>query len=380
MPLPRTLSRRQALRLALSLPPALLLLRIARHHRLPPAPADPLLPPPPGPDLPPLTVPVPEPETGLPITFPTPQTALHDLENPAVYMPTASGRVISAHYGSTRTNNAGRATFHEGTDIGPTRRDRRQNALDEIFAVADGTVAHINRIAGNSTYGIYVVLTHEEENFGTYYTLYAHLASVPRSLRTGQHAPRGTPIGIMGHTSSFGIPVQRAHLHFEVGLILNSRFNTWYRSKKRTPDHGSYHGHNLTGLDPLTLLLNLSPDHDNARYSIARTLAETPAAWSLAFHAPGIPDLFRRHPSLWDGSSFSGGTLVIDLSESGTPLRGRPAAPGEAPSVTRTRPAVLSVNPDVLGRNGRRMIHKRGSAWSLTQSGAEWLEILTYRA
>ncbi|MCC5844151.1 MAG: M23 family metallopeptidase [Verrucomicrobia bacterium] len=375
------LNRIRGARAALILVPGILLIALSRHHRRPVAPpasesesaAQPV-------PLPELILPVPEPERGLLITFPTPQTALQNLEDPSVYMPTASGRVISAHYGSTRTNNAGRAVFHEGVDIGPTRRDRRGHALDEIFAVSDGQIAYINRIAGNSTYGVYIVLTHEEEDFGTYYTLYAHLTSVPRELRAGQAVQRGDVIGIMGHTSSFSIPPQRAHLHFEVGMILNQHFHAWYRAKQRTPNHGTYHGHNLNGLNPMLLLLKLDPETDNTRFSIAEAIEETQTAFTLALHATGQLDYFRRHPTLWEGPSFSGGIMVLELCEAGTPLRGRAATAEEGQHVTRSRPQVLDVDTTVLGRNGRRQIQRSGNTWQLTPAGSEHLEILTYRA
>lgn len=375
------LSPRSVLRAALILIPGISLVAVSRHHhRAPHLPHDPAPTPSQVLSLPDVVLPVPEPQRGLLITFPTPQTAIQDLEDPSVFMPTASGRVISAHYGSTRTNAAGRATFHEGTDIGPVRRDRRGHALDQIFAVADGEIAYINRIAGNSTYGLYVVLTHEEEDFGTFYTLYAHLASVPRDLRAGQSVPRGEVIGIMGHSSSFHIPPQRAHLHFEVGMILNRQFATWYRAKQRTPDHGTFHGHNLNGINPLLLLLRLNPENDTPRFSIAEALKDTPTAFTLALHTPGQPDYFRRHPTLWEGPAFTGPVMVIDFCEAGTPLRGRNATEEEARNVTSTRPAVLEVNTEVLGRNGRRQIQQSGNTWQLTPAGREHLEILTYRA
>ncbi|MCC5847939.1 MAG: M23 family metallopeptidase [Verrucomicrobia bacterium] len=324
-----------------------------------------------------VTVDIPDAPRGLRYTFPTPQTNLQDLENPAVYMPTASGRVISAHYGSTRTNSAGRAVFHEGVDIAPTRRDRAQNALDPIFAVADGIVAYANRIAGNSTYGIYVVLTHEDE-FGVFYTLYSHLSSVASGLQPGQVILKGEPLGVMGHTSSFGIPVQRAHLHFEIGVINNAHFDVWYRGKQRTPNHGNWHGHNLTGIDPLLLLLRLDPEKET-RFSMLDAIGELPVAYSLAFQAPGQLDYFRRHPMLWEDEPFTGGVMVVDFCQAGTPLSGRSATEDEARGVTSRNPKVLETH-EALGRNGRRKIARSGNNWTLTTWGNEWLEILLYRA
>ncbi|MEM7395078.1 MAG: hypothetical protein AAF492_22330, partial [Verrucomicrobiota bacterium] len=98
----------------------------------------------------------------LTIGFPTAQTNLTRRMDKTVFMPTGSGRVMSAHYGSTRTDSSGRPSFHEGVDIGPMARDRRGRATDKILAVADGTVAYANRRSGNSNYGIYIVLEHED--------------------------------------------------------------------------------------------------------------------------------------------------------------------------------------------------------------------------
>ncbi len=379
-----TFSRPIALRVALISIPLVLLIALPQHHRQSPQPTRPQIQAgaetrlsSPSADWA-VTVDIPEAPRGLRYSFPTPQTNLHDLENPAVYMPTGSGRVISAHYGSTRTNSAGRPVFHEGVDIAPTRRDRAQNALDPIFAVADGIVAYANRIAGNSTYGIYVVLTHEDE-FGQFYTLYSHLSSVESGLRPGQVILKGEPLGVMGHTSSFGIPVQRAHLHFEIGVINNMHFDTWYRGKQRTPNHGNWHGHNLTGIDPMLLLLRLDPETET-RFSMLDAIGELPVAYSLAFHAPGQLDYFRRHPMLWEDAPFGGGVMVVDFCQAGTPLSGRAATEEEARGVTARNPKVLETHAEALGRNGRRKIARSGNNWTLTSWGSEWLEILLYRA
>lgn len=361
----------------------LLLTAIGRHHRQPLVSnlfstmpellteEDLRLPEPPEPE--------PPSRRGLRFTFPTPQTRLRDVEDPAVFMPTASGRIISAFYGSTRTNSAGGAVFHEGVDIGPMRRDRRNHALDEIFAIAEGRVAYIQPHHGNSTYGAYIVLMHQEEEFGEFYTLYAHLARIHPDLRVGQRVAKGQEIAIMGHSSSFHIPPARAHLHLEIGTMVNQHFQTWYRGKQRTPDHGNYHGHNLTGIDPLPLLLLLEPDQD-VRFSVLNALLETPVAWRKVVHSPGLPDYFRRHPALWSGGPFSGGAIVLSFSEGGVILHGRPASAEEAAGVTAARPRVLDWDPAVLGRNGRRLIRTRGSTAEITPSGMEFLEIVLFRA
>ena len=293
-------------------------------------------------------------------------------------MPTGSGRVVSAAYGSTRTDSRGRARFHEGVDIGPTSW-RAGRAEDDIFAMAHGTVAYIQRSAGGSSYGIYVVLDHADP-VGTLYTLYAHLASVPPSLKEGQSIRRGQVIGKMGHSSSLGIPRQRSHLHLEIGLRLNSRFSEMYRARGRSNPHGDNHGHNLFGFDSRRVLFSLE-DRDPTRFSALASLQREVPAWRIVIRTSKKPDFFHRHPKLWtsDGNtSFQ--AIVVDVHESGLPLWGRPARGGEIAELETKPYHIAGVNQTVLGRNGRRHVIKQGDTWVLGSSGDAWRTLLLHGA
>lgn len=311
------------------------------------------------------------PVTLLRYGFPTAQTNLHLTNDASVFMPTASGRVVSALYGSVRTRQSGPA-FHEGIDIAPLQRDRRGRATDAVLAVAEGRVAYANRHAGRSNYGIYVVLEHDDP-VGTIYSLYAHLASVSRSLQVNQHVQRGDVLGIMGNTPASIIPVARSHLHFEIGMIQTSRFTSWTREQGMQNLHGLHHGWNLTGIDPL---LVFQTPCETRSFSMLATLKETPVAVTLLIHTPRPLDYFERYPALWKAERPPRGTLVLELSEGGVVLSGRFATEQE-----RSRhqpPAVLSVNSDVLGRNGLRLVVPRGNGWTLGRQGERWLHILTH--
>jgi len=320
----------------------------------------------------------PTPEPGLVYGPPTPQTAWDETDNPSVYMPTGSGRVASAGYGSVRTRSSGRASFHEGVDIAPVNRDRAGRALDDVFAVAKGEVAYINRVAGNSSFGKYVVLTHDDP-VGEVITLYAHLASAADGLREGDSVTRGQVIGRMGHTSTLGIPRRRSHLHLETGMLLNSRFNRWYASEGLSPDHDIYHGYNLAGLDPMNLLSRLA-NRETTRFSFLQTIKDTPVAWRILLPASRRPDYFDRYPALWEGEDFTGDAVVLDVSESGVPLAGRNPTPEERARLGSDSHLVLDVNEEALGRNGLRHIVPRGDGWRLARNGERWRDILMYGA
>ena len=309
------------------------------------------------------------------VGFPTAQTGLLRLEDTEVYMPTASGRIESAHYGSTRTQGAsGRflPSFHEGIDIAPLQRDRRNRALDAVLAVADGRVGYANRVVGHSNYGLYVVLEHDTA-MGTIYTLYAHLRSIADAVRPGALVQRGDVLGVMGNTPSSIIPVARSHLHFEVGMIQNRRFASWTAKEEIRNLHGVHHGWNLTGIQPLALYRNEAPVQP---FSMLNYLASVPVAFELVVDTARPLDYFLRYPALWEGESEPRGGMVLAVCEGGVVLRGRPATQAEMSG--GAVPYVLHADADVLGRNGLRLVREQGGRWQLGTNGIRWLAILLH--
>ena len=310
--------------------------------------------------------------------YPTDQTNLLVPDAAGVFQPTASGRPDSALYGSVRTQAGAKglyASFHEGVDIAAVGRDKRGQPVDQVRALAPGAVAYANKIAGNSNYGIYVVLMHEDP-LGSFYTLYAHLASVDPGIARGRPVARGDTLGIMGNTPASDIPMARAHVHVEIGLMLNTRFDAWARARRMTPDHGAYNGLNLAGLDPLDILQKA---RDSNVFSLRAYLADLPAAYAVLFKAERRLDFFRRYPGLWIGEPETPGAVIrVTVSEGGVPLRGRLATPEETAALGRAKVAIVDVDEDVLGRNGRRLILRHSGAWTLSRAGEDWLAVLQY--
>ncbi|PYK18353.1 MAG: hypothetical protein DME55_06990 [Verrucomicrobia bacterium] len=79
--------------------------------------------------------------------------------------------------------------FHEGIDIKPLHRDAHGEPLDEIHAIADGKVVHVNSVPGYSNYGKYIVIEHR------WGTRPAHRRDGLHRNRTKQGA-RASPPGI----------------------------------------------------------------------------------------------------------------------------------------------------------------------------------------
>jgi murein DD-endopeptidase MepM/ murein hydrolase activator NlpD len=306
------------------------------------------------------------------MVFPTGQDILGNTGKE--FQPTAMGKPESALYGSTRTGANG-AAFHEGVDIAPMKRDARGRVVDTVRAVADGTVVYANRVGGNSTYGKYVVVVHRDP-LGEVYTLYAHLAQVDEGSRPGAAVQPGTPLGVMGNTSSFQSSFL-PHLHLEFGLMVNRHFDGWFRAQNLKPDHGTYHGYNLLAINPLSVYeaFKQRPDLDMGAH-----LKSIPVAFQMAVRMKRTPDFFARYPSLWKGAQQIGEEVVVlDCSENGLPLSGRLATDEETGAMGRDRVKVLAVNEEALGRNGAHIITGSAGSWRLhARSGQRWLDILTY--
>jgi len=333
--------------------------------------------------------PPPPPPVWQRMVTPTPQQNLLNPDAPGVLQPTASGRLISAKFGSTRTGSRNghlRARFHEGVDIAATKRNTKGVAQDPIFAVAKGRVAFVQSRGGASNYGKYVVLEHNDPSLGeipqrdgslkpaTVYTLYAHMAAIRFGIRTGHSVDPGDILGTMGHTANTGIPLSRSHLHWEIDVMLNSRFQRKIREEKIKPDFGNYHGHNLFGIDALDFFAVQSSDPG---LTMASYFENLPPACEVILRGK-YPNFFQRYPTLWKGAPHDGGPLLLALSESGIPLSGRNANASEIKKLGNQRCAVSRVFPEILGRNGKGYITRSKGKWKFTESGRKWSEILFY--
>lgn len=229
--------------------------------------------------------------------------------------PTVSGRIESGSFGMVREDGK---RFHEGIDIRPARTNADGEPLDLVLAAMDGQVAYLNSSV-NGPYGRYVVLYHAAAEIPVY-TLYAHLAKLEPTLKLAQTVRRGTPIGLMGHTSAGVSPItkDRSHLHFEVGLILSTGFNLWYAAQPENRLsanlHGLYNGQNLIGMDPLLVLGQPKAD-------LLTAVRSQPTALTVGLRAGNTPDFVKRYPALVRGDAARAAGWYVEFSWQGMPLR-----------------------------------------------------------
>jgi murein DD-endopeptidase MepM/ murein hydrolase activator NlpD len=211
--------------------------------------------------------------------------------------------------------------FHEGIDIRPVRRDAAGEPLDDVRAIASGTVVHASRTPQFSSYGNYVVVEHRWEN-ANYYSLYAHLGSV--DVQPGTKVERGARLGRLGYTGD-GIDRERAHVHLELNLLLSRRFDSWYdHFIKSDPNrHGIYNGTNLTGIDIAGFY---QAQRKRPSLTVPQFLAEEETFYRVTLPASQNFDLPNRYP--WLLKRAAGPEVPaweVSFNRSGVPLEVRAA-------------------------------------------------------
>lgn len=275
--------------------------------------------------------------------------------------PTVSGNPISGGFGDVRN---GGYRFHEAIDIRPAKRDRKGEALDDIYAAMNGVVACVNRLAGNSGYGRYVVLIHPDEDVAVY-TLYAHMAEVDSSVAVGKRVRAGARLGKMGRSASYPIAKPQAHLHFEIGLASSMHFDKWYYGSKKFRDKnrfGNYNGINLTGFDPLDFFKAARAGRVS---SMAAYIKSLPTAFVARVHTSAVPDFAKMYPNLVEGAQ-SGDAWDIHFTWYGLPQRLVRVRTGDAKAAQTVE--IISYNQAEISRKCRVMVARRGGKIYATNS------------
>ncbi|TDU81800.1 peptidase M23-like protein [Prosthecobacter fusiformis] len=255
------------------------------------------------------------------------------------------------------------ARFHEGMDIKPTQRDGRGNPLDDIHPILPGTVVYVTAGASLSNYGRYIVVQHELLE-GTFYSLYAHLASA--NVSAGEKVTHASILGRMGYTGS-GIDQRRAHLHVELNMLLNPEFEAWHATHFRSPNHhGLFNGMNLLGLDLQALYLAHAKNPD---ISLATFIRSSEAWFEITVPATAKMDFLTRYPWLREGAPTPVNAWKIRCTRWGLPVS--VTAVGQAvPQVT-----VSWVKDDPIPHyyNTRGLVSNSGQ---ITVSGLQFAQLM----
>ncbi len=304
-------------------------------------------------------------EPRVEIVWPTPNTAWAEGKPTSAYLQHAgSGDPASGGFGGVRDSGT---RFHEGIDIKCVARDRRGEPTDSVFAALDGVVRYINSNAGDSSYGRYIVLEHPDASPAVY-TLYAHLARIAPTLHVGDRVARGATLATMGHSSGgYMIPKERAHLHFEIGLVVTRNFQAWYDGGKfgSRNEHGLWNGMNLMGIDPLAFLDAWRAHRVN---TFAEFFARMDTTVRLRLATARTPDFVTRYPALLTKPLPMGPVAgwEIRFNWTGIPFSWTPLAANEVIGLPRERPTIVEVDAaeEKRERSKTLAVQRRGE-WAI---------------
>jgi len=268
--------------------------------------------------------------------------------------------------------------MHEGLDIKSIAPDARGEPSDPVLASASGTVAYLNRRPGASNYGNYALVRHVIDRMEVY-SLYAHLSAIQPKLAAGAKIEVGERLGTMGRTGQ-PISKDRAHVHFEINVLLNDRFLEWFHRHypEERNDHGMFHGRNLLGIDPRAVLLEQRSR--GSEFNLARFISHLPVMTRVLVknsHLPfatRYPLLVRPNPRA-ERDGVAGYELGLNFN--GIPVQVIPRSAGELGAGPRFK--VLSVDEaEWRAHPCGKLVIRRGQAWSLTGKGEELLDLITF--
>ena len=260
--------------------------------------------------------------------------------------------------------------FHEGIDIRPLHRDVHGEPLDEVRAIADGKVVHVNSVPGYSNYGKYIVIEHRWGG-SNYYSLYGHLSSL--GVQTGETVKRSQRIAVMGYTGT-GLNRERAHLHLELNLMFSHEFDSWYNTFFRNdPNHnGIYNGMNLAGLDIARLHLAL---HKNPSLTIPEFLGREETFYKVMVPKSRHFELARFYPwMLTTGSRNEKSSWEVSFAQSGVPL----GIESSDKSVTQPELSYVKKSAVDYSHVTRDIIAGHGTNAYLTDYGTQLMRLLTW--
>ena len=215
------------------------------------------------------------------------------------------------------------------------------------------------------------------------YSLYAHLREVRRGLKVGQAVKAGEEVAVMGRTANTreSISKDRAHLHFELNLLVNDRFAGWYKKTFPGPAQRSRRMERAEPARPLTRgRSSWGSTTQGAKFSLLGFLQGQTELCRVLVRKTYFPWLKRYAPLVRPNPRAEKEGIAgyeIALNFNGVPFELIPRAARR--SKARPRFQLLSVNEAEYHKNpGRRLVTKKGSRWELTSHGLNLLELLTY--
>ena len=180
----------------------------------------------------------------------------------------------------------------------------------------------------------------------------------------------------MGNTSSFGIPISRSHLHFEIGLRLSENFQVWYDRKNfnTSNQHGNFNGYNLVGTDPLKFFKFHQTGNMKNPLDYFNQLNETVR---VRIKSKSPPSILEINPSLNRtriSREFIVRSWICSFGPHGIPLSFEPSQEGGKQNIE-----ILSYTPSKNAGYCRKLVNQKNSSLTASEQLVAYIEILFAR-
>src|SRR4029077_19717850 len=145
------------------------------------------------------------------------------------------------------------------------------------------------------------------------------------AVAAGQEVKQGDRLGIMGHTGT-GIDRERAHVHVELNLLLNTHFEGWHETffRGEINHHGIYNGINLAGLDLPRFIIAL---RHNSALTVPAFLGREEVFYKVMIPNSPAFELPRRYPWMVLGlPNDRPASWEVSFAASGLPLHLTPSS------------------------------------------------------
>jgi murein DD-endopeptidase MepM/ murein hydrolase activator NlpD len=195
----------------------------------------------------------------------------------------------------------------------------------------------------------------------------------------GERVQRGRVIATMGRSAGgYAIPKERAHLHFEIGLMLTRDFQSWYgRRKFGSPnEQGLWNGMNLMGIDALDFLGVWRAKRVN---TFRDYFAQIEPVVTLRIATMRTPDFVTRYPALLTKELPLGPVAgwEIKFAWTGLPVAWTPLTSLETLGLARDLPRIISVNAEVEKRQrSKSLAVAKGGGWTVGKDLETVLQLL----
>ncbi|MEC7201514.1 MAG: hypothetical protein VXW84_12800, partial [Verrucomicrobiota bacterium] len=208
--------------------------------------------------------------------------------------------------------------------------------------------------------------------------------AIDSEVSLGRKVLAGAPVATMGRSSNAArIAPYRAHLHFELAMVINEHFDDWFQARKpgQINDHGPWNGRNLMGLDPEALFKE-QWRLGNA-FSLLDHFKHQDIYFKLKVDSPSFPWV-NRYAALIEpatggdpGRSAEVSSYELSFNAFGLPVAAKPLFGKDLEKSKLWEVSYVNEAIHKAFKCSKKIVPK-GDGYQLSSAADEWMDLLTF--